>query len=558
MATEVPRRHRFRRFVAPLFIPLAILIALLFLVAWMPVRQARDAWKNGHDPEAIAIAERWVKLHLWSRQYSQVLGAAYLSVGNSTAASPYLRSIGRPMISAIDKADVARRLFAHERYADFLAYDAASHDRDETPDVALYRAAAAAATGKLDQAESALKAIDASKVDRTKYEWLKTSIEQRKSGRVPYVLDRNGDTIGAYRPQSNDVVAIDAAFAPLIDRDAGALTIGALMPKLGVNDTIETTLDPFVQRAALEALKGFRGSLVAIDPRTNEILAIASSPGKGAIANLAIEHQYEPGSVIKVLTGLNAFTNGVDVDAMFPYVCKGELMIDGRHFGDWLPQGHGKLSTIDDALAQSCNVYFADLGLHIGRDKLGKFMEASGFNGTTNLGVMDAPLGKTDQSEVFNNFETGFLAIGLQHETINALHLSMLASMVANRGMLSTPRFLRQRRSIVGDVVMSARTSPPARLASAAAADRMTHAMQAVANSPKGTGRRALVEGISIAMKTGTAGERKSGLEALIMAFAPVESPKIAFGVIAEDAGPAEFAGAKIAHDFMEQMKSRL
>jgi peptidoglycan glycosyltransferase len=86
----------------------------------------------------------------------------------------------------------------------------------------------------------------------------------------------------------------------------------------------------------------------------------------------------------------------------------------------------------------------------------------------------------------------------------------------------------------------------------------MIRAMQAVATEPRGTGRRAPVEGISIALKTGTAGERKSGLEALIMAFAPVESPKIAFGIIAEDAGPAEFAAAKIAHDFVERLRPRL
>jgi cell division protein FtsI/penicillin-binding protein 2 len=63
-----------------------------------------------------------------------------------------------------------------------------------------------------------------------------------------------------------------------------------------------------------------------------------------------------------------------------------------------------------------------------------------------------------------------------------------------------------------------------------------------------------------MALKTGTAGERKQGqgLQAIILAFAPVESPKIAFGVIAVDAGPAEYAGAKIAHDFVERLKARL
>ena len=102
-----------------------------------------------------------------------------------------------------------------------------------------------------------------------------------------------------------------------------------------------------MQKAARAALGNFRGSLVAIDPRTNEILAIVSTPGKGAMANLALEHQYEPGSVVKVLTGLNALSGGTKVATMFPYTCKGELMIDGRHFGDWLPAGHGVLASID-------------------------------------------------------------------------------------------------------------------------------------------------------------------------------------------------------------------
>jgi len=79
-----------------------------------------------------------------------------------------------------------------------------------------------------------------------------------------------------------------------------------------------------------------------------------------------------------------------------------------------------------------------------------------------------------------------------------------------------------------------------------------------VATESRGTGRRAPVAGITMAMKTGTAGERQEGLDALILAFAPVDNPKIAFGVIAEGAGPAEFAGARIAHDFLEAMKPRL
>src|SRR4029077_11920871 len=151
----------------------------------------------------------------------------------------------------------------------------------------------------------------------------------------------------------------------------------------------------------------------------------------------------------------------------------------------------------------------------------------------------------------FDNFETAYFAIGLEHEEINAIHLAMLASMAANRGVLRTPRLLRGRRSILGDVVGGPPRQGTTRLASVQSAERMIRAMQAGAAEPRGTGHGAQVDGLSLAMKTGTAGERKNGLEALIMAFAPVERPKIAFAIIAEDAGPAEVAGARIAHDVL-------
>jgi peptidoglycan glycosyltransferase len=553
---EVQRpRGRLRRLVLPLLITLLILIALLFALAWIPLSRSRDAWLHGHDAAAIAGGEQWSRLHLWPAQYHQLLAAAYLTSGNTAAAREHLGGIGNIRVSVIAKDDVARRLFARERYDDFLAYDTASRDAHENADVALYRAAAFVATNRLAEGQKAFASVDRAHVNAARYASLQRNIAARASGDAPYVFDRDGGTIGAIR--ANDVVATNDDFAPLMNREAGALTIGAKLPQLGPNDTIETTLDPFVQKAALKALSGFRGSLVAIDPRTNEILAIASSRGKGALANLALEHQYEPGSVVKVLTGLNAESGGVDVASLFPYTCKGFLEVDGRHFGDWLPAGHGKLNSIDDALAVSCNVFFADVGLRLGVDRLTHFMSSAGFNGQANLGVFQVPLGKTI-GPVFNKFETAFLAIGLQHESMNALHVAMIASMMANRGELTAPKLLVQRRSILGDVVLTAPRQGTVRLASPAAAETIVHAMEAVATEAKGTGRRAPVAGISLAMKTGTAGERKSGLEALILAFAPVESPKIAFGVIAEDAGPAEFAGAKIAHDFLEAMAPRL
>ncbi len=550
-----PQRRGVRRFVLPLAVTLGVLIALLFVVAWLPLRQGRDAWMRGRNAEAIAVSEKWSRIGLWPSHYHQLLAAAYLSAGNDAAATPHLGGIGAVQFSVIPKDELARRLFAREGYAAFLSYDAASRETSESADVPLYRAAALLATNRLAEAQKAFASIDKAHVNAARYAALRRTIAAHASGAVPYIFDRNGGTIAVLR--AHVAAPVDDDFAPLVSREAGELTIGAKLPQLGENATIETTLDPFVQKAALKALGGFRGSLVAIDPRTNEILAIASSRGNGPLANLALEHQYEPGSVVKILTGLNAESGAVDLAALFPYTCKGFLEIDGRHFGDWVPAGHGVLRSIDDALAVSCNVFFADIGIRLGADSLKRFMTAAGFDNTANLGVFQVPLGKTI-GPVLDRFETASLAIGLEHESMNALHIAMLASMMANRGVLTTPRLLVQRRSILGDVVAAGPQQTIVRLAPPAAAEAIVHAMQAVVSDPKGTGRRALVPGISLAIKTGTAGERKSGLEAVILAFAPVESPKIAFGVIAEDAGPAEFAGAKIAHDFLEAMQDRL
>ncbi len=296
---------------------------------------------------------------------------------------------------------------------------------------------------------------------------------------------------------------------------------------------------------------------MAIDPRTNEILAVANTRGKGAMRNLAFEQQYEPGSVVKVLTGLNAVQNGVPIDTMFPYTCNGDLLVDGRHFGDWLPGGHGELPDFDEALAQSCNVVFADIGIRLGVDRLRAFMTAAGFGGQTDIGLFKVPLGRT-VGDIFNKFETALYAIGLEHETTNTLHMAIVASTIANRGALTQPKLVRGRRSILGEVIGMPAKQGSVRIASSEASERIVKAMVAVVQRDHGTGRRAPVEGVSLALKTGTAGRREDGYHAVIIAFAPVQQPKIAFALIAEDSGPAEYAGAKIAHDFLQALDGRL
>ena len=348
------------------------------------------------------------------------------------------------------------------------------------------------------------------------------------AGPPSIVFDRHGHTIAVL--VGNTIAATTTELAPIV---------ATLAPHVDRARPLATTLDADVQRLAVRSLGPHRGSLVAIDPRTNEILAAAST----APENLAFDKHYEPGSVIKVLTLLAALDAGVDVDAMFPYACDGALPIDGRRFGDWRPGGHGALPDVDEALAQSCNVFFADVGLRATRERLEAFHQRAGFDRHTSVGLFRLPLGRT-VGKLFNDFETAFYAIGLEHETITTLHLAMLASMFANRGVLTAPR-------VVHDGGRSGRRASE-QIAPREATERVIRAMQAVVTRPKGTGRRAVVEGVSVAMKTGTSGSEAGGYDALVMAFAPVEQPRIAFAVILENAGPAELAAAKVARDFLD------
>jgi penicillin-binding protein A len=515
---------------------LAVLCGLMALVAWMPLAGARAKWRSGNGDQAIRQAEEWSRLRLWPNQYQQLLAAARLTAGRRAEARRNLDALRGAClwISVVDKHEVAHRLFARGAYDDFLAYDAASHERSDAEPVKIDRAAALAATGRIAEAETALRSVAA------KPAALERAIAQRKRGRWPYVVDRSGAPIADLVLATGDVATVNRDFEALVEKEAGTLTIEANARRIGLSDTIELTLDPRIQRAAMQALGGSRGSLVAIDPATNEVLAIASNGGR----NLALEQQYEPGSVMKILTA------GTGATVPFPYACKGALPIDGRSFGDWREGGHGVLPDFEEALAESCNVVFADIGLRAGREQLMALHKRAGFDSQARLGLFDVPLGRT-VGRIFNNFETAYYAIGLEHETTTAFHLAMLASMMANRGALTTPRLLRARRSILGEAVSGAPKEAAVQVMPRETAERIIRAMQAVVLRPEGTGRRARVDGMSLALKTGTAGQRAQGFDSVIVAFAPVDDPKIAFALVAEGAGPAEFTAAKIAHDFV-------
>ena len=533
---------------------LAIVASLLFLLWWVigiPLERGRDRLREGNPAGAIEAAEPWARLRLRSADFEQFLAAAYLLAGNDADAAKWLGRAakrGPDFFPALGRAEAGKLFLARGDYEELLRWYSAVRVRRESQDARLYRAAAELGAGRTTEAKTTFASIDRGSVAAERYDALAAAFTRRAEGAYPLVVDRDGKTIASWHVANSDLVALNDDFAPLVDRSGGRLTIEANIEKIGTAGVIETTLDPAIQHAAVEAIAPWRASLVAIDPRTHEILAIASSSGGAERSNIALEGSYEPGSIIKALTALAALEDRSSALGVFPFECEGFMVIDGRQFFDWAR--HGRLATNEEAMAVSCNVAYARIGLALGRERLAAMFAAARFGERADLDLFSVPLGRA-VAPVDHNFMIANYAIGLEVLRVNALHVAMIADMFASGGTMTTPTLVRARRSILGEAIDDPMRPVTTRVARRDAVAALRPALEAVVTDVRGSGRRAAIPGVRIAMKTGTAGDAAGDYDALVLAFAPADAPRIAVGIIAENAGPAELAGAEIARKFL-------
>jgi cell division protein FtsI/penicillin-binding protein 2 len=135
------------------------------------------------------------------------------------------------------------------------------------------------------------------------------------------------------------------------------------------------------------------------------------------------------------------------------------------------------------------------------------------------------------------------------------LHAAMFASAIAGRGTCMMPRLLLERRNIIGLPFDLQKPVAYRRIMNESTADVLIRAMEQVVTHPEGTGRRAAISQFRFAMKTGTAGEGAKGYNAILIGFAPLPNPKIAFSIFLEHAGKAEFEGARVTKLFLESIQ---
>ncbi|NOY21959.1 MAG: hypothetical protein GXO70_00400 [Acidobacteria bacterium] len=261
---------------------------------------------------------------------------------------------------------------------------------------------------------------------------------------------------------------------------------------------------------------------------------------------------FEAGSVIKVVTMAAAIEEGVTVD--FPYNCKGPIRVGGRIFYDW--KKHGELKNMADSLACSCNLVFAETALKLGPEVEGRWLDRFGINNRSFfLGELEARLGEK-RAPLAGDYALARGAIGLDTAYITPYWLVRTAASLASDGrdILPTP-FTNEIVPGNGTLALQSHSETEP-LFPKEALPSIKEGMLNAVNWKNGTGKRAMVPGIKLMLKTGTAG--KSPYNSVLMGTFEVGGHRYAFGLFLEKAGRAEFNGTAVLKSALEKLRIKL
>lgn len=361
----------------------------------------------------------------------------------------------------------------------------------------------------------------------------------------------------------NDYLAGNAA--QLLPQTLADMVLGR--PKRGAS--IVTTIDPVVQEAAAQALGDLPGGVVALDPATGDVLAMVSNPSYDPnplsshdpeeiraswqalnadpdkpLLSRASDELYPPGSTFKIVVAAAALANGYGPASTWPNPHVLDLPDTTEtleNFGGATCSGGSEI-TFADALRQSCNVVFGEIGLALGPEQLAAQAWAFGFAPTTDDGVVpfDIPFqeGVFPDPSYFDDRRpaVALSAIGQDNVTANPMQMALVAASIGNGGVLMAPRLVTEIRGPDGRIVETIEPEAISRPMTEVNAALLTAMMIDVVDN--GTGTAAQISGLSVAGKTGTA-QHGEGLapHAWFVSFAPAQDPQVAVGVIVLDGG---------------------
>ena len=372
-----------------------------------------------------------------------------------------------------------------------------------------------------------------------------------------------------YQPEMEGKYGVEAVFDDLLEGEPGGQLIRVDASGFKHHERLEReprrgtdlylAIDIELQRLADLLLKNERGACVVLDPRNGDVLALASAPSFNPnhfypristaawrqlntgqdkpLFNRAVAGMYPPGSTFKPMVAIAALENKQATRGT-RFSCPGYFQLGDARFRCWLRTGHGSID-MREAIEQSCNTYFCELGLACGYDRVYHMADAVGFGRRTGIRLHPDRSGllpdNTWKVQHFNDRwrsgDTCNVSIGQGALLATPLQMAMYTATIANGGTVYRPRLLAGRRHASGEVRNEMNWSPQTMAV-------VRGAMRDVIHAPTGTGKRALVEGVELAGKTGTAEYGPASARrkyTWMIVFGPFDAPRFAAAMVIED-----------------------
>jgi len=339
----------------------------------------------------------------------------------------------------------------------------------------------------------------------------------------------------------------------------------SMAKKEKIGRDLVTTLDMNLQEKAYNLLGNNKGAVVALNPKTGEVLAMVSKPSfdpnnldanwssinndkNRPLLNRAVSGLYPPGSTFKVITALSSLENLSGVKNKI-FQDNGKLVFNStQSLSDFEGEVPGTLS-FKNAFVLSSNVVFGGLGLDLGNNKLKTTAEKFYFNKTI---PSDGIIIDNSKFPLYKKYEVGNIAqsaIGQSGVLASPIQMALVASTIANGGVMMEPYLVNKVITNKGSVVKETTPASIATVATNENANYIKDMMRAVVSN--GTGTAANIPGLDVCGKTGTADNDINGVPAeahsWFIGLAPYNNPKIAISVIVENGGQGGVLAAGIA-----------
>ena len=407
--------------------------------------------------------------------------------------------------------------------------------------------------GKIFSSDGKLIAESIKKGKGENYQYVRRYPEGSLFGNpVGYSYLTNGQT-GLEQTQQDILTGEDNEFTSIIDQIRGQQQQGS---------DIVTTLDSSAQQTAMDQLNGqpSPGAVVAIEPDTGAVRVMASSPGydpntipddikqlikegrDGGLFQRSVQEIYPPGSTMKVVTAAAALDSGA-VSADEPIDSPSGLEISGTPLANDFDQDFPG-ETMEDALTNSVNTYFAQVGERVGSDTLIEYMKRFGFEQDPEVEMPDDRMAASGIYSggklVDSGFDIGRVAIGQGGEEGQILatpfQMAEVAATIANGGTLMKPTLIQEVKDPDGRTTDQLNPEPQSEVVSEDTAAQLTQMMTSVVNEGTAAGLAGDLGGTTFAGKTGTAelDIAADTAQPWFIAFAPADDPKIAVAATIE------------------------